>query len=114
MTDKKPGPDQDKKPELKQLIIQGDTYYTTFNKKYVKRKKWSKPNEKEVLSFIPGTIRQVLIKEGDRVKLSDRLLVLEAMKMMNTIYSPMNGTIKTVRVKEGDCIPRGTLMIEFE
>jgi len=114
MTEKKPGPDQDKKPELKKIVIQGDTYFTTYSKKYVNRQKWSKPNEKEVISFIPGTIRQVLVKEGDIVKHADKLLVLEAMKMMNTIYSPMSGRIKSVRVQEGDCIPKSTLMIEFE
>jgi biotin carboxyl carrier protein len=114
MTEKKTGPVQDDKTTLQKLVIQGDTYHTTLNKKYENRKKWSKPNKKEVISVIPGTIRQVLVKEGDAVLTTDKLLVLEAMKMMNTIYSPLEGKIKSVLVREGDCIPKGTLMIEIE
>jgi biotin carboxyl carrier protein len=114
MTEKKISPAPGEKPELKKLDILGDVYYTTFNKKYENRQKWSKPNEKEVISIIPGTIRQVLVRKGDRVKTADKMLVLEAMKMMNSIYSPIEGKIRSVRVKEGDSIPKGTLMIEFE
>jgi biotin carboxyl carrier protein len=56
----------------------------------------------------------VLVKEGDNVVFEQKLLVLEAMKMMNTIYAPMAGKIKKLNVKTGDCLPKGTLMIEFE
>ena len=103
-----------KDPELKQLIVQGSTYYTRFTKKYVNRSTWSQPDIKNVISFIPGTIRQILVKEGDSVDLEQKLLVLEAMKMMNTVYSPLSGKIKSIKVVVGDCIPKGTLMIEFE
>jgi biotin carboxyl carrier protein len=103
-----------KTEELKKLTVQGDTYLTTYNKKYENRKVWIKPNKKEVISVIPGTIREVLVKEGDKVNTSDKLVVLEAMKMMNTIYAPAKGTIKSLHVSVGDCIPKGTLMIEIE
>jgi biotin carboxyl carrier protein len=113
MTDKNATPVQDEEPELRKLTVQGDTYLTRHNKKYDNRKKWVKPNENEVVSIIPGTIRQILVKVGDRVKISDKIMVLEAMKMMNTITSPVEGTIKSILVKEGDCVPKGTLMIEI-
>lgn len=109
MTEKK-----DNTEDLKKLTVQGDTYHTTYTKKYENRKKWIKPDKKEVISVIPGTIREVLVKEGDKVTTSDKLLVLEAMKMMNTIYAPVNGIVKSMRVSVGDCIPKGTLMIEIE
>jgi biotin carboxyl carrier protein len=114
MTEKKAGPVQDKIENLKKLTVQGDTYHTTYNRKYENRKKWIKPNKNEVISVIPGTIREVLVKEGDKVKISDKLLVLEAMKMMNTIYAPVKGKIKSLCVSVGDSIPKGTLMIEIE
>ena len=105
---------QGEAPVLKKLVIQGGTYLTTFTRKYERRQNWIKPDPKKVISFIPGTIRQVLVKAGETVKAEQKLLVLEAMKMMNTIYSPMNGKIKSVLVKEGDRQPKGTVMIEFE
>ena len=102
------------KPELQKIVIKGDTYYTNFNRKYLNRQKWIKPDVKKVISFIPGTIRQVHVVAGDQVKAGDKLLVLEAMKMMNSIYAPLTGTIKTVLVKEGDRLSKGKVMIEFE
>jgi biotin carboxyl carrier protein len=114
MTEKKAGPVQDNAKDLVKLTVQGDTYHTTLNKKYENRKKWVKPNKNEVISVIPGTIREVLVKEGDTVNTTDKLLVLEAMKMMNTIYAPVKGKIKSLHVSVGDCIPKGTLMIEIE
>ena len=114
MKDKGSGVVKAGEPELKKLVVNGNTYFTTLTRKYENRKKWIKPDEKKVISFIPGTVRQMLVKDGDHVKASEKLLVLEAMKMMNTIYSPMEGVIKSVSVKTGDRIPKGTVLIEFK
>lgn len=100
--------------ELKKLSVMGDTYITRYTKKYEKRRTWSKPRPEEIISFIPGTIREVLVKEGDLVATGQKLLVLEAMKMMNSITAPYSGIIKSIKVSIGDCIPKGTLMIEME
>jgi biotin carboxyl carrier protein len=104
----------DENPELQQLNILGDVYYTRFTRKYENRQPWSRPNEKEVVSFIPGTIREILVKEGDTVEQEQKLMVLEAMKMMNSIYSPISGKIQSIKVNVGDCLPKGTVMIVFE
>jgi biotin carboxyl carrier protein len=100
--------------EYKKLNIDGGIYNTTFTRKYENRKPWVCQNDKEVVSFIPGTIRQILVKEGETVKAEQKLAILEAMKMMNTVYSPADGKIKSIKVKEGDRLPKGTVMIEFE
>jgi len=113
MTEEKKNPDHSES-EIKPLVIHGDTYYTTYTNKYKNRQNWSKPNKKQVFSFIPGTIRQILVKEGDWVNQSDTLLVLEAMKMSNNIKAPLGGMIRSIFVKEGDCVPKGTLMVEIE
>jgi len=113
MTEKKAMKSQEA-PEFKKLEIQGNTYLTTYTRKYENRKNWTKADPKKVMSFIPGTIRQVLVKEGDVVETTDKLLVLEAMKMMNSIYPPAHGRIKSILVNVGDRVPKGALMIEFE
>jgi biotin carboxyl carrier protein len=105
---------QGEAPKLQELNVGGDIYYTTFTRKYENRQPWSRPNDKEVISYIPGTIRQVLVKEGDTVEAGQKLLVLEAMKMMNIVYSPITGRIKSVLVKPGDRQPKGMVMIVFE
>jgi biotin carboxyl carrier protein len=114
MKEKKAKQQQDEAPVLKKLTIEGDSYLTTFNRKYENRQSWVKPDRKKVLSFIPGTVRQILVKEGEMVAAEQKILVLEAMKMMNTLYSPMAGKIKTILVKEGDCLPKGVVLMEFE
>ncbi|MFH2141570.1 MAG: acetyl-CoA carboxylase biotin carboxyl carrier protein subunit [Bacteroidota bacterium] len=95
------------------LLLEEGKYYTYFSSKFEKRKNWVKPNDKVIKSVIPGTIIKCSVKEGQKVKTGDVLLILEAMKMHNKILSPMNGVIEKVSVKTGDKIPKNELMIEF-
>ncbi len=79
-----------------------------------KLEKWQRPDPKKVFSFIPGTITEIAVKAGDRVKQGDKLLMYNAMKMANTLASPVEGTVKQVAVTEGDIVPNGALLVEFE
>ena len=54
------------------------------------------------------TVKAILQKEDDV------LLVLEAMKMENSITSPREGVIKSILVSKGDAVDKGILLIEFE
>jgi biotin carboxyl carrier protein len=103
----------DKKVRCKSLIIDGTKYRTTLNKKYEKRKPWSKPRKNLIYSFIPGTILKLYVKEGQCVMKGDDLLILEAMKMQNLIKSPLEGIIKSIYLAEGERVPKGKLMIEI-
>ncbi|MBN1950155.1 MAG: acetyl-CoA carboxylase biotin carboxyl carrier protein subunit [Bacteroidales bacterium] len=105
-----------KKLKCKTLVIQehGTKYRTTFNKKFENRKHWVKPNPNNVFTFIPGTITDVCVKPGDKLRKGDKMLVLEAMKMLNSIEISRDATIKEVFVKKGDRIPKGHLIIEIE
>lgn len=100
--------------ELVDFTVNGMTMSTRLTRKFRERKIWSKPDEKKVFSFIPGTIREIFVKEGDRVEEHGRLLTLEAMKMMNVIASPLTGTVSKIHISPGDKVPKGIVMIEFE
>lgn len=100
-------------PDMQPLNINGDIYYTRYTRKYTQRQAWAKPDDRELLSFIPGTVREVFVKEGETVRHGQKLMILEAMKMMNTIYAPADGTIASVQIAKGDRIPKGTVMIRF-
>ncbi len=102
------------KGRCKSLIIDGGKYKTYFNQKFINRKKWQPQNEKHVVSYIPGTIKSLNIKEGDKVKKGDLLLEFEAMKMLNTLISPLSGVVKKINVKLEDKVPKGYLMLEFK
>lgn len=105
---------EQKKVRCKSIVIDGDKYRTTWNKKYENRKKWVKPDPRDIISCIPGTIKDIHIKEGDSVKKGDTLLIMESMKMLNTIEIPMDGKIKTLHVKSEDRVPKGFLLVQMK
>lgn len=96
------------------IIVHGEKYITNYTKKYVNRRKWVKPDEKLVYSYIPGTITEIYVKEGQITQKGEKLILLEAMKMLNSITVPLSGKIKKINVKVGDKIPKGFLMVEYE
>ncbi|MFA7288971.1 MAG: biotin/lipoyl-containing protein [Melioribacteraceae bacterium] len=66
-----------------------------------------------IKSPLPGVILNVLAKEGQPVKIGDRILVLEAMKMENNIEADKEGIIKSIKVKAGDSVLEGDLLVEI-
>ena len=66
-----------------------------------------------VVSPMPGRVFQVLVKPGDKVTKGEDILVLEAMKMENSISSPYTGTIKQVLVEVGETVRDEEPMIEI-
>ncbi len=61
-----------------------------------------------------GTILSVDVKEGDKVKPGDLLLVYEAMKMENEVEAEEPATVKRIFVKPGDVVGLEANLIEFE
>jgi len=60
---------------------------------------------------MPGMIIRYEVKEDDSVKEGDVVLVLEAMKMENSITSPVSGTVKKVNFKDGESVQKGDVML---
>ncbi|UJG41232.1 MAG: biotin/lipoyl-binding protein [Candidatus Heimdallarchaeum aukensis] len=62
----------------------------------LKKQKQMINSQKEVVKApIPGTITQILVKEGDTVKKDQELFILEAMKMRNRILTTIDkGVVK--------------------
>lgn len=73
-----------------------------------------KLDDKNVTAFIPGTIIDVKVKEGQEVKQGDVLVILDAMKMHNRLIAPSAGKVKEVKVKPGDRVSKGALLISIE
>lgn len=64
-----------------------------------------------VKSPLPGVILDIKVKAGDEVKVGQKLLVLEAMKMENNINSDKEGKVIEVKVKQGDSVLEGADLI---
>ncbi len=66
----------------------------------------------EINAPMPGLVLRFNVKVGDVVKKDPVLMVMEAMKMENEIYSPCDGTVQQILVNQGDQLQSGaTLMI---
>ena len=61
-----------------------------------------------------GTIVKVLVAPGQEVAEGDSLLVLEAMKMENSINAERAGTVKEVKVEAGQTVSAGDTLITIE
>ncbi len=96
------------------IDIDGVRYRTLLTEKYNQRKKYVEYNPKLMTAFIPGTIVDVYVKEGKKVKEGETMLILEAMKMRNQLQAPFDATIKKVLVKVNDLVSKNQLMIELE
>ncbi|MGC8803055.1 MAG: acetyl-CoA carboxylase biotin carboxyl carrier protein subunit [Bacteroidales bacterium] len=102
------------KKELSVIRLWDADYRTMLTKKYLNRKPYVPQNEKQLISFMPGTVQKVLVEEGQQVKRGDTLLILESMKMMNRVRAHADGIVKQIRVKPGESIPKNYPMIELE
>jgi len=99
---------------MKELIIQGAVYKTTFTRKFEERINWEAPNINMLYSFIPGTIIDIFVKPKQKVKEGETLLLLEAMKMQNQVRMPFDGEIVKIHVKKDEVIPNRYLIMEIK
>jgi biotin carboxyl carrier protein len=98
---------------LEHLIVQGVQYETTLSKKYKNRKPWKLPNLNMINSFIPGTVIDVLVKPGQKVKQGETLMILDAMKMYNNVLMPFDGEVIKINVEPNDRVVKNQAMIEI-
>ena len=69
-------------PKYDLLEIDGLKYKTQFTEKFINRKQWEKPDPGAVITYIPGSIIDLYVKEGQEVKAGDVVL-----KVGSTGYS---------------------------
>lgn len=72
-----------------------------------------KPNHL-IKAPMPGKITKVFVNDGDLVKKSQALLVMEAMKMEYTLKSDLDTVVEKINVKLGDQVVLGHLLIQLQ
>lgn len=68
----------------------------------------------EIRSPMPGKILDVRVTTGDTVATGQVLVLLEAMKMENSLTAESAGRIKKIHVAVGDLVDLGQLLVELE
>lgn len=64
-----------------------------------------------IKSPLPGVLLDVYVKEGDTVKIGQRLMMLEAMKMENNIDADKEGKVVSIKKHKGDQVMEGDVLI---
>ena len=64
-----------------------------------------------ITSPLPGVIKEFFVKEGQQVKASDVVCILEAMKMGNEIHAGKDGVVKSINVAKEDSVLEGTTIM---
>ena len=64
-----------------------------------------------ITSPMPGTILDVKVNVGDKVKFGQTLAILEAMKMENDIPATADGEVAEIKVKKGDAVETDSVLI---
>ncbi len=64
-----------------------------------------------VAAPMPGTVLDIMVKEGDVVKSGQVCVILEAMKMENELPAPCDGTVKSVNVTKGASVNTADVLV---
>jgi pyruvate carboxylase len=67
----------------------------------------------QVAAPIPGLIAQLQASVGAKVTKGDKLLMMEAMKMQNTVYAPCDGVVAELNVALGDTVEAKDLLVRI-
>ena len=71
-------------------------------------------NGNELTAPLPGTVVEVFVKSGEEIDAGHVVLVIEAMKMKNSIRSTRSGKIAEVLVSVGQTVAHKQPLVRFE
>ena len=67
-----------------------------------------------IIAPMPGLVKKLSAKPGQKITRDEPLIVLEAMKMEHVLAAPRDGVLAAVNVAEGDQVVDGTVLIALE
>lgn len=73
-----------------------------------------KRNSGQIKAMMPGKVLEILVEIGDEVSLGTPLMIVESMKMENTISSTMSGKVSNIFISIDDSVQYDQIMIEIE
>lgn len=63
---------------------------------------------------LAGKVLEILMEVGQQVAEDDEIMIIDAMKMENPVYSTESGTVKEIKVKVGDQVAEGQVLAIIE
>ena len=68
----------------------------------------------EIKAPMPGLVLEIAVAEGDAVKEGSKIMILEAMKMENSILIHVDAIIKKINVSKGQAVEKGQVLVELK
>ncbi|HEY6170626.1 MAG TPA: biotin/lipoyl-containing protein [Candidatus Kapabacteria bacterium] len=63
---------------------------------------------------MPGLVKSIFVKVGDEVVKTTQVLILEAMKMENSIQSPGTGIVASIKTEIGKNVEKNQILVELK
>ncbi|SHK36386.1 biotin/lipoyl-containing protein [Tepidibacter formicigenes] len=102
------------KKESPSLKIEPKKINNTLNqeiKPSVNNNQLASQGENSIKAPMPGTINDIKINKGDKVKKGQVLVILEAMKMENEIMAPFDGIVESININKGSSVNAGDVIV---
>jgi len=87
---------------------------TSIKVEKIEHVKADKSNEKHIAAPLQGSLSEIMVKQGEKVKKNQPLFVIEAMKMGTTITSNGEGVVKKIHLKKGTMVFSDDLVVELK
>lgn len=71
-------------------------------------------DSKDILSPIQGSVINVLVKPGQKVKKGDVILLIEAMKLENEVNAPYDCEIVEVLINKGQTVATNQVLVKIK
>jgi glutaconyl-CoA/methylmalonyl-CoA decarboxylase subunit gamma len=71
-------------------------------------------NMNELTAPLPGTIVEIFVRNGEEIETGNIVLIIEAMKMKNSIRSTRGGKVTEVLVRVGETVAHKQALVRFE
>jgi biotin carboxyl carrier protein len=100
----------------KYIQVAGERYVVQETKGAKERKSFDAHvtgDETLICAPMPGRIVKILVKEGDKIKKKQSLVIVEAMKMENEIKSTFDGSVKKINFAENQMVGTEDTIIEL-
>ena len=68
------------------------------------------PGETPIVAPLPGIVMRYQVEIGSRIQVGDPVVVLEAMKMENTLPSPVTGTVRALPLEPGATVAKDDVL----
>ena len=111
---------QVERPGLGYVLMQDGVHFdcvvlSPFGAELQRRMPYKAPPDtsKLLLSPMPGLLTKLHVAKGDKVSAGQKLVVIEAMKMENTLFATQDGVVEDICVSEGSSLAVDQIIIQF-